>query len=95
MNNITAIELKAIAKEHGIEGYYKLRKVELIHKLEALPEVNEQVLIPRLEIPRNTTRSVNTSAIIDQPILNYNTPVIKPTQKFIAKSKQTIKDCWN
>ena len=49
MNNITVIELKAIAKQHGIEVYYKLRKAELIHKLEALPEVNEQVLIPGLE----------------------------------------------
>ena len=51
MNNITVIELKAIAKQHGIEGYYKLRKVELIHNFEALPEVTEQVLIPGLEIP--------------------------------------------
>ena len=52
MNNNTVIELKIIAKRRGIEGYYKLRKAELIHKLEALPEVNEQVLIPGLEIPR-------------------------------------------
>ena len=87
MNNITVIELKAIEKERGIEGYYKLRKAELIHKLEALPEVNKKVLIPWLEIPRNTTRSVNTSAILDQPILDDNTPVLKPTQKFIDKSK--------
>ena len=51
MNNITAIELKVIVKHHGIEGYYKLRKAELIHKLETLPEVHEQVLIPGLEYP--------------------------------------------
>ena len=63
--------------------------------MKALPEVNEQVLIPWLEIPRNTTRSVNTSAILDQPILDDNTPVLKPTHKFIAKSKQKIKHCWN
>ena len=94
MNNITVIELKAIAKKRGIE-VYKLRKDELTHKLEALPEVNEQVLIPGLEISRNTTTSVNTSAILDQPILNDNTPVLKPTQQFIAKSEQKIKDCWN
>ena len=50
MNNIRVIELKVIAKQHGIEGYYKLRKAELIHKLKVLPEVNEQVLIPGLEI---------------------------------------------
>ena len=29
MNNITVIELKAIAKQRGIEGYYKLRNAEL------------------------------------------------------------------
>ena len=80
INNITVIKLKAIAKQHDTEGYYKLRKAELIHKLEAHPEVNEQVLLPGLEIPRNTTRSVNTSAILDQPILDDNTPVLKPTQ---------------
>ena len=73
MNNITIIELKFIGKQRGIEGYYKLRKAELIHKLEALTEVNEQVLIPGLEIPRNATRSVNTIAILDGPILDDNT----------------------
>ena len=67
----------------------------MIHKLEVLYEVNEQVLILGLEIPRNATRSVNTSAILDGPILNDNTPLLKPTQKFIAKSKQKIKYCWN
>ena len=41
MNNITVIELKIIAKQQCIEGYYIIRKAELIHKLEALPEVNE------------------------------------------------------
>ena len=40
MNNITVIDLKAIAKQRDIEGYYKLRKAELIHKLEVLPEIN-------------------------------------------------------
>ena len=88
ISNITVIELKAIAKQHEIEGYYKLRKAELIHKLEALPEVNEQVLIPGLEIPGNTTRSVNTSTILDQPILDDNTPVLKPGQKLIAKESK-------
>ena len=63
--------------------------------MEGLTEVNEQVLIPELEIHRNTTRSVNISAILDGPILDDNTQLLKPTQKFIAKSKQKIKDCWN
>ena len=35
MNNNTVKQLKAIAKERGIKGYYKLRKAELINALEA------------------------------------------------------------
>ena len=83
------INLKAIAKQRGIKGYHKLRKAELIHN------VIEQVLIPGMEIPRNATRLLQARAIIDGPILDDNTPVLKPSQKFIAKSVQKIKDCWN
>ena len=73
MDNITVIKLKTLAKQRGIKGYYKLRKAEMIQKLEAHLDLNEQVLIPGLEIPRNTTRSVNTSAILDDSILTTNT----------------------
>ena len=34
MNNNTVKQLKAIAKERGIKGYYKLRKAKLINALE-------------------------------------------------------------
>ena len=64
MDCITVIKLKTLAKKRGIKGYYKLRKAEFIQKLESHPDVNEQVLIPGLEIPRNTIRSVSTSAIL-------------------------------
>ena len=37
---------------------------------------------------------MNTNAILDQPILNDNTPLLQPSQEFIAKSIQKIKDCW-
>ena len=40
MNNITVIKLNAIARQRGIEGYYKHRKAELIYKLEAFPQVD-------------------------------------------------------
>ena len=66
-----------------------------MHKLEALLDVNEQVLIQGLDILRNAKRSANTSAILDQPILDDNTAVLAPTQKFIAISKHKIKDCLN
>ena len=95
MDNIIIIKLKTLAKQRGIQGYYKLRKAELIQKLEAHPDVNEQVLIPELEIPRNTTRSVNTSAILDDPILDDKTPILQPTPNFMAKSIQKIKDFGN
>ena len=49
MDSITVIKLKTLAKLRGIKGYYKLRKVELIQKLEAHSDVNKQVLIPGLE----------------------------------------------
>ena len=66
IDNITIIKLNALAKQRGIKRYYKLRRAELIQKLEAHPDVMEQVLIPGLEMLRNITRSVNTSAIIDE-----------------------------
>ena len=92
MDNITVIKLKALAKQRGSKRYYKLRKAELIQKLEAYPDVNEQVLIPGLEIPINATRSVNTSAILDDPIMDDKTSVLQPTPNFIAKGTQKIKD---
>ena len=95
MDNTTVIKLNTFAKQRGIKGYYKLRKAELIQKLEAHPDLDEQVLMPRLEIPRNTTRSVNTSAILDDPIMDVKTPVLQPTPSFIAKSIQKIKDFAN
>ena len=58
-------------------------------------DVIEKVLIPWMEITRNATISLHTSAILDEQILDHNTPVLKPTQKCIAKSVYNIKDCWN
>ena len=42
MENHTVVQLKAIAKERDIIGYYKLRKVELIHALEAARLVEQK-----------------------------------------------------
>ena len=77
MDNITVIKLKALAIQHGVKRYHKFRKAELIQKLKAHPDVNEQVLIPGLEIARNITRSVNISPILDESILDNNTPVLQ------------------
>ena len=72
----------------------------MIPKLEAHPDVNEQVLIPVLEIPRSTTRSVNTSAVLEYPILNDpvlddNNPVLQQRPKFIAKRMEKINGFGN
>ena len=43
MNNYTVVQLKTIAKERSIRDYYKLRKVELMHALEAARFVEQKV----------------------------------------------------
>ena len=42
MENHTVVQLKAIAKERGIKGYYKHRKAELIHALEKSDKINRK-----------------------------------------------------
>ena len=44
MKNHAIVQLKAIAKERGIKGYYKLRKADLIHALEATRLVGQKVI---------------------------------------------------
>ena len=45
MTNNTVKQLKAIAKERGIKGYYKLRKAELINALEATRLLEQKISI--------------------------------------------------
>ena len=55
MKNHTVVQLKAIAKERGIRGYYKLRKAELIHALEATKLVEQKSNILDEPIPNDST----------------------------------------
>ena len=55
MENHTVVQLKAIVKERGIRGYYKLKKAELIHALEATRLVEQKSNIFDEPIPNVTT----------------------------------------
>ena len=55
MENHTVMQLKAIAKERGVRGYYKLRKVGLIHALEAARLVEQKRNIFDEPIPNDLT----------------------------------------
>ena len=55
IENHTVVQMKAIAKERGIRGYYKLRKAELIHALEATRLVEQKSNIFDKSIPNIPT----------------------------------------
>ena len=55
MENHAIVQLKAIAKERGIRGYYNLRKAELIHALEATRLVEQKSNIFDEPIPNDPT----------------------------------------
>ena len=64
MEKHAIVQFKAIAKERGIKGYYKLRKAELIHVLEATRLIDLKViyLMSRFQLtpwrPSNFARKV-------------------------------------
>ena len=49
------MQLKAIAKERDVRDYYKFRKVELIHALEAARLVEQKSVIFDKPIPNDPT----------------------------------------
>ena len=63
MENHTIVQLKAIAKERGIKGYYKLRKAELIHALEATRLVEQESNIFDEQIPNDPTPILQTNTL--------------------------------
>ena len=55
MDNHTTVQMKAIAKERGIKGYYKLRNGALINALEATRLVEQKSAIFDEAIPNDPT----------------------------------------
>ena len=76
MNNNTVKQLKAIAKEHGIKGYYKLRNAELINALEATRLVEQK-------------SSIFDEPISSDPTPDLQPTPWRPSN-FVGKSKQNI-----
>ena len=79
MENHTVVQLKAIAKERGIRGYYKLKNSELIHALEATKLVEQKTNIFDEPIPNDPTpvlqptpwRPSNITTKVKQNIKNF------------------------
>ena len=81
MDNITVIKLKALAKQRGIEGYCKSW---VDTKIGSSSRSKWASINTGIWHTRNTTISMNTSAIfyyliLDDPILDDNTPILQPT----------------
>ena len=89
MSNLTVVQLKSIEKERGIRGYYKLRKAELIHVLEATRLVEQTNNIFDGSIP-------NDPIPVLQPTpwrpSNVTTKVKQNKKKFFTTGMQKIQD---
>ena len=92
MENHTIVQLKAIAKELGIKGYYKLRKVELIHSLQATRLVEQKSNIFDEPIPNDPTPVLQPTPWRPS---NFAVKTMQTTKKLFTKGMQKIKDFGN
>ena len=106
MNNHSVVQLKAIAEERGVRGYYKLRKAELIHALEAailveqtsnnfdesIPNDSTPVLQPTPWRPSNVTTKDKQN--LKQKIKDFGEWLlnyIPPKPKVVDKALESFK----
>ena len=100
MENHAIVQLKAIAKERGMKGYYKLRKAELINALEATRLVEQKSSVFDEPIPNDPTpvlqptpwMSSNVATKVKQNIKNFAGKNMQTTKHFFPKGMQKIKD---
>ena len=93
MKNHTVVQLKVIAKERVIRGYYQLRKAELIHALEATKLVEQQCNIFDEPIKTKNVFTMGMQKIKDfgEWLLNYISPKPKVVDKVLESFKNKIK----
>ena len=89
IDNHTVVQLKAIAKERGIRGYWKLRKAELIHAVEVARLIEETSNIFDEWIPNDPTPVLQPTPWRPSNITMKDKQNIK---NFITKGMQKIKD---
>ena len=89
MENHTVVQLKAIAKERGIRGYYKLRRTELIRVMEATRLVEQKSNILDKPIPNDPTPVLQSTPWRPS---NITTKVKQNIKNFFTKGMQKIKD---
>ena len=87
MDNHTVMKLKAIAKERGKRVYYKLRKAELIHALEAERFVEQSSNIFDESVPNDSSPVLQSLEAIKYRLENKQN-----MKNFITNSMQKIKD---
>ena len=89
MENLKVKDLKALAKERGIKGYYKLRKAELIQALTPVgdhsqPQNIMDQPIPEIDIPiLEPSKPANTSKV--SQLKNLASKAAKPVKREINK----------
>ena len=89
MENLKVKELKALAKERGIKGYYRMRKAELIQALTPVgdPPQPQNIMdqpIPEIDIPiLEPSQPENTSKV--SQLKNLASNAAKPIKREISK----------
>ena len=89
MENLKVKELKTLAKERGIKGYYRMRKAELIEALTPVgdPPQLQNIMdqpIPEIDIPiLEPSKPVNTSKV--SQLKNLASNAAKPVKREINK----------